>query len=56
MFCGFFSVNRKLFALSSAFGKFDLRDSQDTGVKPPKTFPFVSKITVRVFAWPSQRP
>jgi hypothetical protein len=25
------------------------------GVKPPKMFPFVSKITVRVFAWPSHR-
>jgi hypothetical protein len=32
-----------------------VRDSHSTGVKPPKTFPAVSKTTVRVFAWPSQR-
>jgi hypothetical protein len=30
-------------------------DSHFTGVKPPKMFPFVSDIKVRMFARPSQR-
>jgi hypothetical protein len=30
-------------------------DSHSTGVNPPKMFPSVSKITVSVFGWPSQR-
>jgi hypothetical protein len=63
MLCGFFSVKRKLHRLWSAFKQlfsvppfpFDGRDSHFTGVKPPKTFPFMSKITLRVFACPSQR-
>jgi hypothetical protein len=34
---------------------FHASDSDSTGVKPPKMFPSVSKITVRVFVWASQR-
>jgi hypothetical protein len=30
-------------------------ESQGSGVKPPKTFPCVSKMSVCVFAWPSHR-
>jgi hypothetical protein len=32
------------------------RDSQRSGVKPPKTFPPVSKMRVSLFARPSHRP
>jgi hypothetical protein len=32
-----------------------LRDSHRTGVTRPKRFLFMSKITVRVLGWPSQR-
>jgi hypothetical protein len=60
MLCGFFGVKMKFFRVSSAFQQLFslfqlLVESHSTGVKPPKTFPFVSKITIRVFAWPSQR-
>jgi hypothetical protein len=57
MLCGFFSAKRKLFRLSFAlqqfelsFQKFGVRNSHFTAVNPPKMFPFLSKITVRVFA------
>jgi hypothetical protein len=64
--CRFFSVKRKLFKLGSAlkqllFPSASLAvsslssDSHSTGVKPPKMFPSVSSMNVRVFAWPSQR-
>jgi hypothetical protein len=46
---GFFSVKRKLCPLSSAVHFPSLSESHITGVNPPKTFPSVSKITVRVF-------
>jgi hypothetical protein len=49
---------KKLFRLLSALKRLSsspyfplcTRDSHSTGLKPPKMFPFVSKITVRVFA------
>jgi hypothetical protein len=53
MLCGFFSVKRKLFWLPSVLHW--LWESHSTGVNPPKMFPFVSKITTKVFAWPSHR-
>jgi hypothetical protein len=61
--CGFLSVKRKLRKLSSPLKQlfsfqcflFHTDDSHFTGVKPPKTFPSVSAIKVRVFARPSQR-
>jgi hypothetical protein len=51
---GFLNVTRKLRRLSSPF-HFQLADSYFTGVKPPKTFPSVPDIKVRVFARSSQR-
>jgi hypothetical protein len=68
---GFFSVKRKLLRLGSALEQLSSfpfhfldshlclpekgADSHSTGVNPPKMFPSVSKITVSVFACPSQR-
>jgi hypothetical protein len=56
MLYGFFNAKRKLFKLGSALWRslvfpFHFRDFHSTGVNPPKLFPFVSKITVRVFRW-----
>jgi hypothetical protein len=55
MLCGLLSMKRKLFWLSSAL-EYQTPDSHFTGVNPLKMFPFVSKITVSVFVWPSHRP
>jgi hypothetical protein len=50
---GFLSVKRKLRRLSSVLNI--LLDSHFTGVKPPRTLPFLSDMKARVFARPSQR-
>jgi hypothetical protein len=49
------SVKRKLFRFGSALFFPFFGDSHSTGMKPLKMFPSVSKITVSVFACPSQR-
>jgi hypothetical protein len=56
-FCGFFSVKRKLRGLSSPFYLSipTLCQSHVTCVKPLKPFPFLSDITVKVFARLSRR-
>jgi hypothetical protein len=61
--CGFFGVKMKLFltviplqAVVSPNGfSSNSSDSHFNGVKPPKMFPSVSKITVSVFEWSSHR-
>jgi hypothetical protein len=49
----FFSAKRKRFRFGSAAKQ--AMDGQSNGVKPPKMFYIVTKITVRVFEWPLQR-
>jgi hypothetical protein len=56
MLCGFFSVKRKLFRLESHLRFSPSGDSHCSGVKPPKTFPSVSRMSVSVFARPPRRP
>jgi hypothetical protein len=53
---GFVSVKRNLFRLPSHFHLQLGRDFHSSGVKPPKTFALVSKMSVSVFACPSHRP
>jgi hypothetical protein len=53
---GFFGVKIKLVRLRSHLQQlFFGGDSHSSGVKPPKTFPFVFKMSVSVFARPSHR-
>jgi hypothetical protein len=54
--CEFFIVTRKLPRLLLHFHFSHGGDSHCSGVKPPKTFPPVSKMCVSVFACPSHRP